>query len=230
MLRPGIRGRRIAVALAAVSVGALTAASGAWAVAQPIVAADDFYTAATYTMDQGDKPAFQNTGVNTHDATARGNGPDGEPLFESPSMGTGTYVVNGTQYLTAGTYAFYCTVHPLSMSGNLAVSGAGTPVARPKIDVTVSSGSLSKAAGKGKLPVKVAALTQSDGVRLSAKLGKATIATQGAFNLVAGQTRKLTLKLSKSGKNKLKNRKSAKVSVTGTVPFGAPDTGKRTLK
>lgn len=43
-------------------LGAFAISAPAWGVAQTIVASNDFYTAATYTMDQGDRPSFQNTG------------------------------------------------------------------------------------------------------------------------------------------------------------------------
>ena len=125
-------GRRFAAAFAAASLCSLAFASASFGAAQTIIAADDFYSTASYTADQGDVVPFQNTGTSSHDATARGNGPDGGPLFSMPSIGTGSATVKGTQYLTAGTYAFYCTVHPLSMSGNLIISGNGTPVAAPR--------------------------------------------------------------------------------------------------
>lgn len=226
-MQPG-RGRRVfASALACAALGSALAAGSAFAVAQPIVATDDVFSAATYTMDQGDRPVLQNNGVNQHNATARANGPDGKFLFESPTIGGGTTTLNGTQYLTAGTYAFICSIHPLSMQANLQVSAAGTPVARPQIDVLLGAGKLSKIAKKGKLPVTVKGITQSDGVTLQAKLGKSVIASQNAFNLTAGQSRKITLKLKKSAKGKLAKKKSAKLKVTGQVPFGAPDTGSR---
>ena len=173
---------------------------------------------------------LQNAGVNQHNVTARTNGPDGDFLFISPTIGNGTSTVEGTQYLTAGTYAFFCTTHPLSMQGNLQVSGLGAALARPKIDVILGAGKLDKIARKGKLPVTVKALTKSDDVELELKLGKSTVASQKAFDLAAGQSRKLKLKLSKAGKSKLGDRNSAKLKLTGEVPFGSPDSAKRTYK
>jgi plastocyanin len=229
MLRPGNRGSRFALACAVTALGAFAAAGNAWAVAQTIVAADDFYTAANYTMDQGDKAPFQNAGIGSHDVTSRSDGPDAQPLFFTPSMGTGTATVAGTQYLTAGSYPFFCSVHPLTMSGSLVVSGNGAPVARPKIAITVTSSSIATVAKKGKLLLKVQGLAQSDGVTLTAKLGKATIGTQKAFSVATGASKKLTMKLTKSGKSKLAAKKSAKVTITGAVPFGSPASGKKTL-
>ena len=41
-------------------------------------------------MDQGDRPTLQNAGVNQHNVTARTNGPDGDFLFISPTIGNGS--------------------------------------------------------------------------------------------------------------------------------------------
>jgi plastocyanin len=230
MLKPGRARRAFAAAFLAAVTGSGILAAGAFAVAQPIVAADDFYGAATYTMDQGDRPELQNIGANSHDATSRANGPDANFLFESPTIGSGSTTLDGTQYLTTGTYAFFCTTHPLSMSGNLQVSALGAPQARPKIDVTAANGKIAKVSKKGKLPVTVKALTKSDHVTLTLKLGKATVGTQSEFNLAAGQQKKLSVKLTKSGKSKLSKKSKATVKVIGSVRFGSPDNAKSTLK
>jgi plastocyanin len=236
MSSPG-RGRRAFVAafLAATFASAI-AAGNAFGAAQTIVALDpagvNSYSQATYTMDQGDRPILQNDGpTNQHDVFSRGSGPDGGLLFQAATINPGqTTTLNGTQYLTQGTYPFFCNVHPLEMSANLQVSGAGTPVARPQIDVILGAGKLDKIAKKGKVPVTVKALTQADGVEVALKLGKKTVGSQKAFNLAAGQSRKLVLKLNKSGKSKLGKANSAKLKATGEVPFGAPDSAKRTYK
>ena len=86
---PG-RGRRaFAGAFLAATVASAIAATSAFGVAETIVASDDFFAAATYAMDQGDRPTLQNTGVNQHNVTARTNGPDGD-LFISPTIGKPT--------------------------------------------------------------------------------------------------------------------------------------------
>ena len=220
----------MAAAFACAAVGSAMAASSAFGVAQTIVAIDDSFVGATFTMDQGERPTLQNNGTSQHNATARNNGPDGEFLFESPTIGNGSTIVEGTQYLTTGSYAFICTIHPLSMTANLQVSALGAPVARPRIDALLGKGKLDKIAKKGKLQATVKALTKSDGITLDLALGKKVVATQKPFNLGAGQQRKVTLKLNKAGKSKLRKRDSAKLKLTGEVPFGAPDRAKRTYK
>jgi plastocyanin len=219
-----------AAALACAAAGSALAASSAFGVAQTIVAIDDSFVGATFTMDQGERPTLQNNGTSQHNVTARNNGPDREFLFETPTIGTGTTVVEGTQYLTTGSYAFICTIHPLSMTANLQVSALGAAVARPRIDVLLAKGKLAKIAKKGKLRATVKAITKSDGISLDLALGKKVVATQKPFNLAAGQKRKVTLKLNKAGRSKLRKRGRAKLKLTGEVPFGAPDSVKRTYK
>lgn len=212
--------------------------ASAWAAQQPVVGGDsgggalNSYSAATYTMDQGEFLQFQNVGPsNEHDVWSRLNGLDGKKLFISPTIKPGnTTTVAGTQYLTTGTYAFFCNVHPFEMSGDLIVTGNGTPVPRPRIDVTIVGGKLKKVAKKGKLPVKVAGLTNAPAVALQATLGKTVLGTLSGLGVTAGQTKKATIKLSKAGKAKLAKKKKATVKVTGTPDFGSPDTAKKKLK
>jgi plastocyanin len=62
-------------------------------------------------------------GPDTPACAAAGDAPGKCPLFWSASISTGNTPVNGTENLVVGqTYAFYCTVHPYSMRGQLTVS------------------------------------------------------------------------------------------------------------
>ena len=169
---------------------------------------------------------FQVTG-DSHNVTAHQNGPDGAALFRTPTISSGTTGVQGTQYLSAGTYTFFCTVHPTTMQATLIVTGNGTPQARPSGSLSVRSKKLAKVSKKGIL-VAVTASTTVDGASLTAKLGKTTIGKAGGLSFAAGQTSQ-TVKLSKAGRNKLKGKKKATVSVTADIPFGAPATGKAKL-
>jgi plastocyanin len=214
-------------------VGGLIVAIGlfaggiAFAASQTIVGqGDDTFSAATYTADQGEVVPLQVTG-DSHNATARQNGPDGQALFRSPTITGGTTGVQGTQYLSAGDYTFFCTIHPTTMQATLHVTSNGTPQARPAATVSVRSKKLAKVSKKGVL-VALTTTAKVDGASLVAKLGKTTIGKLDGLSLSAGQ-QSATVKLSKAGKNKLKNKSKASITVTATIPFGSPASGKSKL-
>jgi plastocyanin len=182
------------------------------------------YSQPTYNTDQGAVVSFQNQGV-THNVTARQIGPDGKALFRTPTFSNGTLSVDGTQYLPAGDYAFFCTVHPTTMNATLHVTGNGTPQARPSATAKLRTRKISKAL-KGVM-VDITASTKIDGATVTAKLGKTKIGKAAASLFAGAQT--VRVKLSKSGKGKLAKKSSAKVSVTVDIPFGTPATAKSKL-
>jgi plastocyanin len=218
--------RRLGFVAGLVVAGVLFAGGLAFAASQTIVGqGDDTFSAATYTTDQGEVVPFQVTG-STHNATARQIGPDGQPLFRTPTITGGTVGANGTQYLTTGNYTFFCTVHPTTMQATLVVTGNGTPQARPSASLKLRTKTISKAL-KGLL-VAISASAKIDGAAVTAKLGKATIGKATASLFAGAQT--VRVKLSKAGKSKLRKKSTAKVSVTVDIPFGSPATAKAKLK
>jgi plastocyanin len=220
-------GRRLWLAVAVAAFSAMAYAGFALAASDTIVGGPaDTYSQATYNTDQGAVVQFQDLG-GSHNVTARQNGPDGQTLFKTPTITGGTAGVDGTQYLPAGDYSFFCTVHPTTMHGTLHVTANGTPQARPAATVTLRTKTISKAIKKGLL-VSVNASTAVGGATLTAKLGKATIGKTSTSLASGAQTK--TVKLSKAGKSKLGKKSSAKVSVTAEIPFGAPATAKAKLK
>ena len=219
--------RRLGLVAGLLVAGLLFAGGIALAASQTIIGqVDDTFNTATYTTDQGEVVPFQVTG-SSHNVTAHQNGPDGGALFRTPTISGGTAGVQGTQYLSTGSYTFFCTVHPTTMQATLVVGPGGTPQARPTGTLSVRSKKLAKVSKKGIL-VAVTASTTVDGASLTAKLGKTTIGKAGGLSFAAGQTSQ-TVKLSKAGRNKLKGKKKATVSVTADIPFGAPATGKAKL-
>jgi plastocyanin len=220
-------GRRLWLAVAVAAFSAMAYAGFALAASDTIVGGPaDTYSQRTYNTDQGAVVQFQDLG-GSHNVTARQNGPDGQTLFKTPTITGGTAGVDGTQYLPAGDYSFFCTVHPTTMQGTLHVTANGTPQARPAATVTLRTKTISKAIKKGLL-VSVNASTAVGGATLTAKLGKATIGKTSTSLASGAQTK--TVKLSKAGKSKLGKKSSAKVSVTAEIPFGAPATAKAKLK
>ncbi len=193
----------------------------------PIVGnADNTFSASTYTIDQGEVAQLQVLG-SSHNATAHQSGPDAKALFRSSTISGGMTPVDGTQYLSAGDYTFFCSVHPSTMQATLHVTGAGAPQARPSATLSLRTKTISKATKKGLL-VAVNATAKDDGVTLTAKLGKATIGRASGISLAAGQQVEV-LKLTKAGKSKLSGKDKATITVTADIPFGSPATAKGKL-
>jgi plastocyanin len=226
MLNRRERGRKLLFAAGLAAALVLFVGGLAFAAAPIVGQADNTFSASTYAIDQGEVGQLQVTG-SSHNATAQQNGPDGQALFRSPTISGGATGVEGTQYLSAGDYTFFCTIHPTTMQATLHVTSAGTPQARPSAQLSVRSKKLAKVAKKGVL-VAITTNAKVDGASLVAKLGKATIGKIDGLSLAAGQ-QFATVKLSKAGKNKLKGKKKASIAVTATVPFGSPATAKSKL-
>ena len=92
------------------------------------------FDAASYTIDQGERLTFRNTDTPSpgpHDVTAAAPAPEGGPLFRSATIPAGQEAfVEGSQYLTTGSYDFFCSIHTF-MTATLVVTDQGTPAPRP---------------------------------------------------------------------------------------------------
>lgn len=186
-----------------------------------------------YFSDRGKIPQYVNPAGSDgrHDVTSIAKGPDGKPLFRSKTIAAGeASPVAGAQYLPAATYHFYCTVHGLSMGADLTIEEKGTAVARPSLRVILPPQDLAEVRKSGRLTVKVRALTKSRGISLSARKGRHSLGSASGLNLAAGSYRNVRLALTGAGRRALKGLGSAAVSALATVPFGSPDTARRTLR
>lgn len=225
-----LRRRLAIIGLLGLGAGALGAgvASGA---AETITASttSNTFTQASYAIDQGELATLDNPSGTEHNVFATTHGPDGNDLFRSATISSGQTPVNGTQYLTAGTYHFICTIHT-GMAADLVVSGNGAPVARPDVSLKVVSRNLDKVISSRRLKVKLTAATQSDGISVKARKGARKLATKRNVDLAAGKSRILKLRLTSSGRKAIKGLDAAKVKVRTSVPFGAPDSAKRKLR
>jgi plastocyanin len=183
-----------------------------------------------FAIDAGQVANFSNTGDTSHDVTSQDNGPDGNKLFESETIVSGkNSPVAGTQYLSPGTYQFFCSIHP-EMVASVTV-GAGTPVARPEVTLKVASKKLDKVVSSGKLRVTLTGVAAAQNVVVTVKKGALKLGkTDTVFDVPAGQSRGAVFKLTNSQKNKLDGLNSAKVKVSATVPFGSPAKTSRKLK
>jgi plastocyanin len=226
-MRPGRAGKRRWFIAGLTAAAVLLAAGYAFGATQIVAQADNTYSASTYTINQGEVATLQVTGSD-HNATANQKGPDGMALFRSPTISGGQTQVNGTQFLTAGDYTFFCTVHPTTMQATLRVTGAGAPVPRPSATLSLQTKTISKALKKGLL-VGINASSKVDNATITAKLGNAVVGQAPNVSFATGQQFNV-VKLTKSGKSKLRKKSKAALTITASIPFGAPATAKGKLK
>jgi plastocyanin len=209
--------RRVIVSLAVIGVAAFGAGQ-AFGASEAITTSTTCcsYGKATFTIDRGTTAIFQNQdpGTSPHDVFSVDSGAKNKPVFSSAQINVGQTPVNGTDALGAGTYRFFCTVHPTQMSGELVV----TPSASPTVAVTILSPKLGPVASSGKLKVKLRGLLASNNVSLTARKGSRKLGSMGGIDLAAGASRTVKLPLSRAGRNSLKNLRSAKVKVTAAPP------------
>lgn len=218
-------------------VGVLTLLPGAVpaSAADSIVADTECCTFAPgpYFQDLGEIPLFVNpVDANPHNVTSTSKGPDGDALFRSQTVGAdSTTPVAGTQYLNAGTYPFFCTLHGSGMSGELVVEGnTGAVVARPSIRVLIPAQSLGKVRKSGRIKVRVKANTSSRGIRIGARKGRKAVTSSPKLSLAAGASRIVNLKLSRAGRKAVAKGRKVAISAVGTVAFGKPSSAKRKLR
>jgi plastocyanin len=213
--------RRVIVVLAVISVAAFGAGQALGA-SEAITTSPTCcsYGKATFTIDRGATAIFQNQdpGPSPHDVFSVDSGAKNEPVFSSAQTNIGQTPVNGTDSLGAGTYRFFCTVHPTQMSGELVV----TPSASPTVAVTILSRKLGPVASSGKLKVKLRGLLASNNVSLTARKGSRKLGSMRGINLAAGDSRSVKLPLSRAGRSSLENLGSAKVKVTAAPPGDQP--------
>jgi plastocyanin len=185
------------------------------------------YGKASYTIDRGATAVLDNQdpGASPHDVFSDTSGSNNRPLFSSAEIGLGQTPVNGTDALGPGTYRFFCTVHPTEMSGQLVV----TPSASPTVAVTVLSSKVGQVAKSGKLKVKLRGLLASRDGSVTARVGKKKLGTAKGIDLSAGASRTIKVPLSRSGRNFLSGRGSAKLKVTASPPGDTPVTATRRL-
>ncbi|MGZ5331071.1 MAG: cupredoxin domain-containing protein [Solirubrobacterales bacterium] len=130
-----MRLRRLILFLAMAGLAVL-GATHALASSEPITASTVCcsYGKTQFTIDRGTVATFQNQdpGISPHDVAAVDVGPNGQPLFRSATINQGQTPVNGTDTLAAGSYRFFCTVHPTAMAGELVVTGTAPPTTKKK--------------------------------------------------------------------------------------------------
>ncbi len=205
-------------------------------------ASSNRYTTTAVTIDQGERLTFVNNDLSNHDVLSEKVGADGFPLFKSELIGVGkSSFVEGSQYLTTGSYGFLCSIHSF-MTGTLTVTSAGTPVPRPgappppqpgdktapALKLNAKATTLANARRAKRLAISVMldeAATVS--LRASARVGGRTL-TLGtrSISLPAGR-KTVSLKLTSAAVTALRGRGSVRVTVRGTAKDGSGN--KRTV-
>jgi plastocyanin len=214
---------------------ALLAVAPAQADQQIVAAPVNRYVATEITIAPGERLTFSSQdALAPHNVTSRDNGDDGRPLFSSATIGGGDAApVNGTDKLGAGSYAFFCTIHPTTMNGTLTV--AGDPVApdttQPTVDARVDSGSLRSLESR-----KAILLTLSSTETVTADVvvrGFGVTLARRTVSLAPGATA-AALKLTAKGLRGIRKRRQVNVKVSVSARDGSGNTGAvvvtRTLK
>lgn len=194
----------------------------------------DCFSPATVTMDQGERLTFRNADlVKRHDVQAKALAPDGKsPLFAAPVLDPGaTAFVEGSQYLTTGSYEFVCTLHT-GMEGTLVVSSAGTPQQRPAgggqttpgdsaapgVSIAIARPSARRLARKRRIPAKVLVDEQAD-VTLTASVGSRRIGSAKA-TLFGGTRTDLSIRISKKNAKRLARGRKLTLKAVATDAAG----------
>ena len=221
-------------ALAAAVVALAAAASAAGADQQIAAAPGTRYATTSVTMAQGERLTFKNLDTTGHDVTSNGRGPSARRLFGTPVIGTGSSAsVEGSQYLTTGSYRFHCSVHPY-MTGTLTVTSAGRPAKRPGGDsqapgvaVEIVSGSLGSVESSGKLRVSfhtderaTVALTGTERVG-----GQSYGLAKDSWRVPGNRPITVSLGLSKQARNALSGASKARFAVHATTRDAAGNQG-----
>ena len=194
------------------------------------------FSQTSVTMDQGEPLTFRNNDTVSHDVRATADGPDGKPLFATPIVAAGkSAFVEGSQYLTEGSYPFICSLHP-SMKGTLHVSANGTPKprpgtapseepavadkTRPKLGLLIASRTTQVARVRGTLVVRVS-LDETSRLELKAiarpERGGPLVTIAKRVLRKASGVRRVQLELTDAGRAALRRDRSLAVIVKGTA-------------
>jgi len=227
---PAVR-RGLAIVVAVLLLGA----TAAWADETITTRPTNSFASSVTTIDQGEKVTLTNYDIADHDVVSEKSGDDGKPLFRSETVSSGgSGPVVGTEYLTTGTYPFFCSLHP-GMEATLEVTSAGTPAQRPQpgVSVKIASRDLQRVVETGKLKLRVRSVKAKLTIGARAKKRKGSIALGSKTVNWDGGKGRVRLKLSDAARKALGKRKKATIiaTVTATHPGGHTErsTARRTL-
>jgi plastocyanin len=222
--------------IASLTVLTLLALAAPAAADQQITAGPvDTFTTPSPSMAQGERLTFLNNDFASHTVTADGKGTDGKPLFDTGTVaGSGaSKFVEGSQFLTTGSYPFHCEIHPF-MTGKLTVTADGTPAARPadttkpKVTVSFPKQTLAGIVKAKKVNVRIGADEPAGAsVTVTAKVGKKSFTLPTAkTTLKTATTRTLSVKLSSSAQKAFAKAKSVSFAAAGQATDAAGNVGR----
>jgi hypothetical protein len=197
------------------------------------------YNQPTFSQPQGVHSTFENESIGpvlqfTHNVVSDGS-LGGYKVFASKTIIPGqTIPINGTQYLTTGDYPFHCSVHP-SMQATLHVTSAGTPVARPDIEIKILTISLRQARKLKGVQVQIDAATKSPniGMRVEWKLSGNKAGFVKDIDVAAGHSKIVRVKFKQKALNKIQRALAENVNLaikaTAKVRFGERDSDSQVL-
>ena len=226
-----LRTPRPAVLVALVALTALLSVVGVGGAAETITATPDSFefSKPEFQSDEGERPVFSGSNTDFHDVTSEGRGRDGERLFRSATIRSGTSPVEGAQYLVAGRYPFFCSIHS-GMEATLVVGSDGTPKTRPQVIAAVLRQTLGRVKQTGRLRVRLRSSTGARDVTVIARGAGVLLARENGLDLGRGAALTVGLRLTRRGRAALANRRSVKVSLKAKVLFGSPASASRTLR
>ncbi len=181
-------------------------------------ASPNTYTTTNVTMDQGERLTFLNRDFARHDVVSLKAGSDSKPLFRTPLIGQNEEVfVDGSQYLTTGSYQFICSVHS-NMQGTLNVTANGTPAQRPG-----TGGGGTTDTTKPKLSVSIKQATRSS-MRLTVSVDEAattTLRLRRGSRVIASRTIKADAATKRTVRLRYRVPRGSKVTLTAAAKDSA---------
>lgn len=189
---------------------------------------DNVYSSSTYAIDQGGGLDFINDSDRPHDLISVGLF-SSRPLFRAPRLAPGSSTtVPGVEYLVAGTYPFFCSLHP-GMEANLVVNSGGTPLERPAVAARIISATKSALLRSGTVRIALSTATAVSGVTLRLSfLG--TVRASRSLDLLPGSSVPVSLDIPKAIRRRIARLRALRLQITGSVPLGVFHGASRTVR